>query len=74
MVRVALQFRPRADSAHADGPVVICVETDRYAGVPGFESWWEVPVAEISVDPSVQRARETFLANRRSQRQYLRTP
>ena len=37
-----------ADTAEADGPVVICVETDRYDGVPAFEGWWEVPVAEIS--------------------------
>ena len=32
----------------ADGPVVVYIETDRYAGVPSYEGWWDVPVAEIS--------------------------
>ena len=27
---------------------VIVVEVDRYEGVPGYESWWDVPVAEVS--------------------------
>ena len=27
---------------------MIHVETDRYAGVPDFEGWWDVPVAEVS--------------------------
>jgi 3D-(3,5/4)-trihydroxycyclohexane-1,2-dione acylhydrolase (decyclizing) len=63
-----------ADSADADGPVVICVEVDRYDGVPDFEGWWEVPVAETSTDPSVQRAREGYEQARRAQRIYLGTP
>jgi 3D-(3,5/4)-trihydroxycyclohexane-1,2-dione acylhydrolase (decyclizing) len=39
------------------GPVVIHVETDRYAGVPSYEGWWDVPVAEVSDDPAVQWTR-----------------
>ena len=27
---------------------VVCIETDRYAGVPSYEGWWDVPVAETS--------------------------
>ena len=26
----------------------IHIEADRYAGVPSYESWWDVPVAEVS--------------------------
>ena len=63
-----------ADTADAEEPVVICVETDRYEGVPAYEGWWEVPVAEISEDPHVQDARETFIESRKAQRQYLETP
>ena len=37
-----------AGARGADGPVVVYIETDRYAGVPGYESWWDVPVAEVS--------------------------
>ena len=34
---------------------VIVVEVDRYEGVPGYESWWDVPVAEISELPAVRQ-------------------
>jgi hypothetical protein len=46
----------QADSVEADGPVVICVEVDRDEGVPDFNGWWEVPVAEASEDRHVQKA------------------
>ena len=41
-----------------DRTVVIHVAVDRYEGVPGYESWWEVPVAEVSESPDVEKARE----------------
>jgi len=28
--------------------------------VPGYESWWDVPVAEVSEMESVKRAREKY--------------
>jgi 3D-(3,5/4)-trihydroxycyclohexane-1,2-dione acylhydrolase (decyclizing) len=56
-----------------DGPVVIYIEADRYAGVPGYESWWDVPVAEVSDEADVQAAREAYERARRSQRTYLAT-
>ena len=40
------------------GPVVIAVEVDRYEDVPGYESWWDVAVAEVSEVASVRAARE----------------
>ncbi len=36
------------------------VECDREARVPGYESWWDVPVAEVSTMPEVQAARAAF--------------
>jgi 3D-(3,5/4)-trihydroxycyclohexane-1,2-dione acylhydrolase (decyclizing) len=39
---------------------VIVVETDKEARVPGYESWWDVPVAEVSEMETVQRAREEY--------------
>jgi 3D-(3,5/4)-trihydroxycyclohexane-1,2-dione acylhydrolase (decyclizing) len=63
-----------AREACAGGPIVIHVEADRYATVPGFDSWWDVPVAEISTDPAVQEAREHYEQSRRAQRQYLIPP
>ena len=37
--------------------VVIHVPADRYEGVPSYESWWDVPVAEIAESPDVTAAR-----------------
>jgi 3D-(3,5/4)-trihydroxycyclohexane-1,2-dione acylhydrolase (decyclizing) len=57
-----------------DGPVVVHVEVDRYEGVPSYESWWDVPVAEIATDESVRAAREDYERARRSQRAYVEAP
>jgi 3D-(3,5/4)-trihydroxycyclohexane-1,2-dione acylhydrolase (decyclizing) len=54
--------------------VVVHVEVDRYAGVPSYESWWDVPVAEISSDESVRAAREEYERNRQAQRKYVEAP
>ena len=43
-----------------EGTVVIAVEVDRYEGVPGYESWWDVPVAEVSDVDTVRAAREAY--------------
>ena len=58
----------------ADGPVVVHIEVDRYAVVPSYESWWEVPVAEVSDDDAVRAAREDYEQARRAQRRYVETP
>lgn len=50
---------------------VIVVEVDRYEGVPGYESWWDVPVAEVSELESVQKVREEYEAARATERRYL---
>ena len=65
------ELRAALDERPVEGPLVICVETDRYAGVPGEHSWWEVPVAEVSEDPLVQAARVAYEEGRRAQRRYL---
>ena len=41
-----------------DHTVVIHVLVDRYEGVPSYETWWEVPVAEVSTSPEVKKARD----------------
>ena len=48
--------------------VVIHVLADRYESVPNYESWWEVPVAEVSESGEIQKARrehERDMARRR---------
>jgi 3D-(3,5/4)-trihydroxycyclohexane-1,2-dione acylhydrolase (decyclizing) len=49
-----------AEAAAFSGVAVIVVECDREARVPGFESWWDVPVAEVSSMPEVQAARAEY--------------
>jgi 3D-(3,5/4)-trihydroxycyclohexane-1,2-dione acylhydrolase (decyclizing) len=41
-----------------DRTVVIHIPVDRYEGVPSYDSWWEVPVAEVSESAEVKKARE----------------
>jgi 3D-(3,5/4)-trihydroxycyclohexane-1,2-dione acylhydrolase (decyclizing) len=41
----------------ADRTVVIYALVDPAKGVPGYESWWDVPVAEVSEQPAVRLAR-----------------
>jgi 3D-(3,5/4)-trihydroxycyclohexane-1,2-dione acylhydrolase (decyclizing) len=60
-------------SGDPDGPLVIYIEADRHAAGPDSESWWDVPVAEVSDEPDVRAARETYERARRSQRSYLAT-
>ena len=49
---------------------VIHVRNDRYVGVPGYHSWWDVPVAEVSESDTVNAAREEW-AERRAQERYF---
>jgi 3D-(3,5/4)-trihydroxycyclohexane-1,2-dione acylhydrolase (decyclizing) len=65
-------FRAALEEAKRETrPVVVHVEVDRYAGVPSYEGWWDVPVAEVSDDPAVATARAAYEQAREAQRQYL---
>lgn len=44
----------------ADRTAAIVVHTDPGLKVPGYESWWDVAVAEVSSLPSVQQARQAY--------------
>jgi 3D-(3,5/4)-trihydroxycyclohexane-1,2-dione acylhydrolase (decyclizing) len=63
-----------AEALGADGPLVIHIEADRYRGVPSYESWWDVPVAEVSEEEAVRAARAEYERDHTSQRQYLGSP
>ena len=54
-----------------EGPVLICVETDPLVPAPDSESWWDVPVAEVSDLDSVTSAARAYEAARVNQRTYL---
>jgi 3D-(3,5/4)-trihydroxycyclohexane-1,2-dione acylhydrolase (decyclizing) len=54
-----------------DRTVVIHVPADRYEGVPDYESWWDVPVAEVSDSDAVRKAREEHERGSARRRWYL---
>ncbi len=54
-----------------DRTTLISIQNDRYAGVPGYDSWWDVPVAEVSEMPAVQEARQEWEAMRAKERYFL---
>ena len=50
---------------------VIVIETDREQRVPGYESWWDVPVAEVSELDTVQAAFKEYESNKAKEQYYL---
>ena len=54
-----------------DRTVVIHVPVDRYEGVPSYDSWWDVPVAEVSESADVKKAREEHQREQARRRWHL---
>ena len=47
---------------------VVVIETDYAKRVPGYESWWDVPIAEVSEVESVRAARAHYVEARKKER------
>ncbi len=60
-----------AGAKTSDETTVIVVETDRELRVPGYDSWWEVAVAEVSENQEVRAARSKYEEARRKERYFL---
>jgi len=56
---------------HEGGPVCIVIETDRAQRVGGYESWWDVAVAEVATNPEVAASRQEHEEAKRKQRYFL---
>jgi len=54
-----------------DRVTVVHIETDPLSPVPSSESWWDVPVPEVSELSSTRSARAVYDAAKRDQRHYL---
>jgi 3D-(3,5/4)-trihydroxycyclohexane-1,2-dione acylhydrolase (decyclizing) len=63
--------RALEDAKGRDGVSVIVIPVDPEQRVGGYESWWDVPVAEVSPLADVQRARADYEASRRRERHHL---
>jgi 3D-(3,5/4)-trihydroxycyclohexane-1,2-dione acylhydrolase (decyclizing) len=57
-----------------DRITVIVVETQLGVGVPGYDSWWDVAVAEVSKIKEVQQARAQYVEARKRERHHLAVP
>jgi 3D-(3,5/4)-trihydroxycyclohexane-1,2-dione acylhydrolase (decyclizing) len=49
----------------------IVVEVDKEVRVPGYESWWDVPIAEVSEVENVRRARAEYEKAVKGERRFL---
>src|SRR6266481_3096443 len=59
--RTIAELRAGLEAAKGeDTTVVLAIEVDRYEGVPDYDSWWDVPVAEVSEVESVREARRAY--------------
>jgi 3D-(3,5/4)-trihydroxycyclohexane-1,2-dione acylhydrolase (decyclizing) len=60
------EIQQALDAARAaEGVSVIVIAVDREQRVGGYDSWWDVPVAEVSPLPDVRRARADYESARR---------
>jgi 3D-(3,5/4)-trihydroxycyclohexane-1,2-dione acylhydrolase (decyclizing) len=49
---------------------VVVIETSYSQRVPGYESWWDVPIAEVSEIKSVREARAKYVEARKKERAF----
>jgi 3D-(3,5/4)-trihydroxycyclohexane-1,2-dione acylhydrolase (decyclizing) len=58
-----------------DRTTVVVVEVDKEMRVPGYESWWDVPVSEVSEIASIREARAQYeVAVKKERRHEIEAP
>jgi 3D-(3,5/4)-trihydroxycyclohexane-1,2-dione acylhydrolase (decyclizing) len=67
------EFRAGLEKArqHQGGPVMVHVETDPLVPAPDSESWWDVPVSEVSTLDTTKDARRRYEEHKARQRLHL---
>ena len=53
-----------------DGSTLIEILVDRSVGVPGYEAWWDVPVAEVSKSDRVTKIRKEYDKKKKGERNF----
>ena len=67
------EFRDALATARAsEVTTVVCIHTDPTVSAPDSESWWDVPVAEVSTRAATAEALVRYRDERRVQRDFLR--
>jgi 3D-(3,5/4)-trihydroxycyclohexane-1,2-dione acylhydrolase (decyclizing) len=59
------------DARKRSGVTVVVVETAIDPRVPGYESWWDVAIAEVSESSAVRDARKEYEKARQKERIFL---
>lgn len=67
MLKMALQ-----EARDADKTTVVKIDVDFDVRVPQYESWWDVPVAEVSEVESAERAYQTYTEAKKRERYFLK--
>lgn len=57
-----------------DRTSVVVVEVDKEIRVPGYESWWDVPISEVSGLESIRQARAQYEQAAKKERRHEMTP
>jgi len=60
-----------AAARQADRTTAIVIPVDREQRIGGSESWWDVPIAEVSTIDAVQAARTEYVRAKAAERSYL---
>jgi 3D-(3,5/4)-trihydroxycyclohexane-1,2-dione acylhydrolase (decyclizing) len=60
-----------SDARTQEQTTVIYIRNDRLHGVPGYDSWWDVPIAEVSEMPAVDAARQEWEPMRARERYFF---
>jgi len=53
-----------------DRTSVVVIEVDKEMRVPGYESWWDVPISEVSEIESIRQARAQYEQDIKKERRY----
>jgi 3D-(3,5/4)-trihydroxycyclohexane-1,2-dione acylhydrolase (decyclizing) len=66
------EFKAALEEAKkTDRITVVVVETQAGVGVPGYESWWDVPVAAVSQSEEVRQTHARYIQERKKERYHL---
>ena len=59
------------EAREAPQTTVVKIDVDYYQQVPGYESWWDVPVAEVSEVDTAQEAYREYESDKQKERYFL---
>ncbi|MFC0456101.1 3D-(3,5/4)-trihydroxycyclohexane-1,2-dione acylhydrolase (decyclizing) [Arthrobacter liuii] len=71
IAELELAIRDAKAAPEGSGPILIHVESDPLLDAPSSESWWDVPVSQVSALDSTKQAFQTYVDHKSRQRKLL---